>query len=208
MKNRALLTIIAFLTALAAPQTGFTAHDEHDKTKHKSVENLSPELRALLQQEMQALQSGMIAVIPAFVSGDLSTVEKIAKNMKDSFILRQAITREQMDELHSTLPEPFIKMDQEFHYFAGMLAHTAKRKKLELVNFYISKLTESCVACHSQYATHKFPGLSSGKTMGDHDGKKHGMKHEEHHGEQHSEHGAEPEGESEDHDDHDEHADH
>jgi hypothetical protein len=197
MKNSVLLATIVFLTALAAPQTGFTAHDEHDKTKHKSVENLSPELRALLQQEMQALQSGMIAVIPAFVSGDLGTVEKIAKNMKDSFILRQAITREQMDELHSTLPEPFIRMDQEFHYFAGMLSHTAKRKKLELVNFYISKLTESCVACHSQYATHKFPGLASGKTMGDHHGKHHDEHHDMHHGEQEA-----------DKEDHDDHADH
>jgi len=204
MNNRALLATIAFLTMLAAPQAGFAADDEHDEAKHKSVENLSPELRALLKQEMQALQSGMVAVIPAFVSGDLSTVEKIARNMKDSFILRQAITQEQMHELHSTLPEPFIKMDQEFHYFAGMLSHTAKRKNLELVNFYISKLTESCVACHSQYATHKFPGLSSGKTMGDHHGEHQGMKHEEHHGE----HDAEHESESEDHDDHDEHADH
>ena len=200
MNNRALLTTVAFLTALAAPQTGFTAHGEHHDAKHKSVENLSPELRALLQQEMQALQNGMIAVIPAFVSGDLGTVETIAKNMKDSFILKQSITREQMHELHSTLPESFLKMDKEFHYFAGMLSHTANRKKLELVNFYLSKLTESCVACHSQFATHKFPGLLSGKTMGEH----HGKQHEEHH----SEHGAEHESENEDHDDHDEHADH
>ena len=200
MKNRAILTTIAFLTALAAPQAGFAADHGHDEAKHKSVENLSPELRALLQQEMQALQNGMIAVIPAFVSGDLGTVETIAKNMKDSFILKQSITREQMHELHSTLPEQFLKMDQEFHYFAGMLSHTANRKKLELVNFYLSKLTESCVACHAQFATHKFPGLASGKPMGDHHGEGHGKRHEEHHGDHESK--------SDDHDDHDEHADH
>jgi hypothetical protein len=181
MKYRTLFSTIAFLTALSVPTLSIAAHDGHHEANQKSVENLSPELRALLQQEMQALQNGMIAVIPAFVSGDLAVVEEIAKNMKNSFILRQSITREQMHELHSTLPESFIKMDKEFHYFAGMLSHTANRKKLELVNFYLSKLTESCVACHSQYATHKFPGFSSGKSMGDHHGEHDGKDHDEHH---------------------------
>jgi hypothetical protein len=203
MKNRTLFTTIVFLTALSVPTLSIAAHDGHHEAKQTSVENLSPELRALLQQEMQALQNGMIAVIPAFVSGDLKAVEEIAKNMKDSFILRQSITREQMHELHSTLPESFIEMDKEFHYFAGMLSHTANRKKLELVNFYLSKLTESCVACHSQYATHKFPGFLSEKSMGEHDGK----DHDEHQGkqgadnEEHDDH-ADDDDDDDDHDDH------
>jgi len=151
---------LAFMTGLMALPISSAEHGENHDSHHKSVESLSPELRALLQQEMKALQSGMVSVIPAFIGGNLDEVEHIAQSMKDSYILKQSITQEQMHELHSSLPASFLKMDQEFHYFAGMLAHTANRKKLELVNFYLSKLTESCVGCHSEHATHKFPGFS------------------------------------------------
>ncbi len=205
MKNRILVTAIALLTALSATSLSMAAHDGHHDSKKKSVENLSPELRALLAQEMLALQAGMIGIIPAFAAGDFDTISEIGMKMKNSFILRQAITQEQMHELHSTLPKSFIMMDKKFHYFAGMLSHTAKRKKVELVNFYFSKLTESCVACHSQFATHKFPGLASGKKMGGH----HGEHHKEHHGDSHGERGEEHESEDEEHDDdHDDHDDH
>ena len=141
----------------------------------------------------------MTSVIPAYISGNLTEVEKIATGMKNSFILKQTITKEQMHELHSSLPASFLKMDAEFHYFAGMLAHAANRKKLELVNFYFSKLTESCVGCHSEHATHKFPLFSSSghAKMGDHD-EQHG-DHQEHHGNDRDD----------DHEDHDEdHEDH
>ena len=110
---------------------------------------------------MQALQQGMIDAITAYTSGDLPDVARTAKNMEDSFILKQAITREQMHELHTSLPDSFLTMDKEFHYYAGMLAHVAQVGKLELINFYFSKLTESCASCHSEHATHRFPGFSS-----------------------------------------------
>lgn len=176
MHKRFFKVTVAFVAALSLPQFSFgehheehepgAHHEEHQSAErhgmqHKSVENLSPALRALLAKEMQALQRGMLAAIPAFVSGNLAEVEEIGRSMKNSYILKQSLTREQMHELHSKLPAGFIKMDQEFHYFAGMLAHAANRRKLELVNFYFSKLTESCVSCHSEYATHKFPGLSA-----------------------------------------------
>lgn len=137
--------------------------------KRKSVENLSPALRALLKQEMQALQTGMVSAVPALVSGNLAEVAEIARKMEKSYILRQSITREQMHELHSSLPAPFLKQDAAFHYYAGMLAHVADRKKLELVNFYFSKLTESCVNCHSEHAMHKFPGFATNRSENGHD---------------------------------------
>lgn len=120
---------------------------------------------------MQALQQGKIDAITAYTSGDLPDVARTAKNMEDSFILKQAITREQMHELHTSLPSSFLKMDKEFHYYAGMLAHVAQAGKLELINFYFSNLSESCVGCHSVHATHRFPGFSSEDEDhgGDHD---------------------------------------
>jgi len=162
------VTVVLMCGLLISP-TGFSEEDEHHGSHRTGVENLSPELRTLLRQEMQALQSGMVSVIPAFISGNLDEVEHIAHSMKNSYILKQSITKEQVHELHSSLPESFLKMDKEFHYLAGMLAHTANRKKLELVNFYLSELTESCVGCHSEHATHRFPGLSKKAPAAEHD---------------------------------------
>ena len=135
-------------------------HDTEHKDKAKNgIEALSPELRKLLSKEMVALQSGMMAVIPAYVSGRWTEIEAIGQKMKESYILKQNLSDEQVHELHTALPEGFIKLDQEFHYLSGMLNHAAKSKKPELIGFYFSKLNESCVECHIQFATHKFPDL-------------------------------------------------
>lgn len=134
----------------------------HHKPEHISaVESLSPPLRELLRKEMLALQQGMMSVIPAYVSANWSEIESIADNMKNSYILKQSLSDEQEKELHSTLPGSFIILDNKFHYLSGMLNHAAKNKKAELVGFYYSKLSESCVDCHSQFARHKFPGFTS-----------------------------------------------
>ena len=125
------------------------------------VESLSPELRALLKQEMVAIEQGMKGIIPAYVAGDYPEVAKIAGQIKNSYILKQKISKEQKQELHHKLPENFINQDKEFHQYAGRLQHVSQEKRAELVGFYYSKLLESCVNCHSAYAGHRFPGLSS-----------------------------------------------
>ncbi len=42
-----------------------------------------------------------------------------------------------------------------------MIRSAAKNKKEELINFYFSEMNESCLDCHSVFATHRFPALSS-----------------------------------------------
>ena len=133
--------------------------DDNENKTVKGVEALSPDLRELLTQEMQALQTGMMSIIPAFVSGNWAEIESTANKINNSYILKQNLTESQMHELHSLLPPEFIEKDQRFHYLAGMLEHAAKNKKPELINFYFSEMNESCVGCHTQFATHKFPEL-------------------------------------------------
>ena len=136
-------------------------HEVHENAS--GVEMLSHDLRNLLSKEMQALQSGMMSIIPAYVSGNWEEIETTAEKMKSSYILKQSLTEGQMKELHSVLPDEFIKKDQRFHYLAGMLEHAAKNEKPELVNFYFSEMNESCVGCHAVFATHKFPALIPAK---------------------------------------------
>lgn len=132
------------------------------------VENLSPQLRGLLKQEMLALQEGMKNIVPAFASGDLKKVSIIAGNIRNSFIMKQALSASQKHELHEKLPNAFIKKDQQFHQYAGMLEHVSQEQHIELVGFYYSKLLESCIGCHSEYALHRFPELSHKPSKNDH----------------------------------------
>lgn len=162
----ALLTLLLPTMSYAQDQHEHQAHQpqkEHQgqegQKEAKGVEALSQDLRNLLIQEMQALQIGMMSIIPAYVSGNWDEIASTAKKMNNSYILKQNLTESQMHELHSVLPESFIEKDQRFHYLAGMLEHAAKNKKPELINFYFSEMNESCVGCHTQFATHKFPAL-------------------------------------------------
>ena len=110
-----------------------TSHEGHKKTM--GVESLSHVLRHLLIQEMQALQTGMMSIIPAYVSGNWTEIESTANKMNNSYILKQNLTESQMHEMHSVLPQEFIEKDQRFHYLAGMLEHAAKSKKPEPVSY-------------------------------------------------------------------------
>ncbi len=151
------------LLALLMPALSYGG-DKHNRegSEHAvGVEALSHDLRALLAQEMRALQGGMVAILPAYVSGNWGKIEAIAGKMKNSYILKQSLTEGQVKELHAVLPPGFIEKDQKFHYLAGMLEHAAKSGKAELINFYFSEMNESCVSCHAAFATHRFPALST-----------------------------------------------
>jgi hypothetical protein len=50
-------------------------------------------------------------------------------------------------------------LDQRFHYYAGMLSHVAREGDMELANFFVYKMRESCSTCHANYAGARFPGF-------------------------------------------------
>ena len=152
---------IVFL-ALLIPSLCNAEEKEHQLPDNKisNIVNLSPKLRNLLSQEMRYLQKGMIEMYPMYISGDWTKIIPIAKKIENSYILKQNLTKEQMHELHSKLSNEFIELDQYFHYLAGMLGHAAKMEKPELVGFYFGKMNETCLSCHTKFATHKFPALA------------------------------------------------
>jgi len=162
------LALSIFGISMSPPVFSEDKPGRETKEHRSGVEALSSELRELLKNEMLALENGMMSVIPAYVSGDWSKIESIAHKMKSSYILKQSLTDAQANELHTLLPESFIKLDHQFHYLSGMLEHAAKNEKAELVGFYFSKLSEACVSCHTQYATHKFPAFSPEKETDKH----------------------------------------
>ena len=145
--KRSVLIFVLFCVSVSAS----AGKDDDD-----DVEKLSTDIRLLLQKEMVALDLAMKGIVSANAAGDYKQISLIAKQIKDSFILKQSLTKQQKHELHNKLPVDFIKQDEQFHYFAGMLVHAAKNNKSELVVFYYSKLFEACSTCHKSHAKHRF----------------------------------------------------
>ncbi len=158
MKRFTLITLLAILLPSISFGADKLEHEDHEGPS--GVEKLSHDLRSLIAKEMQALQTGMMSIIPAYISGNWSEIETTAEKMKSSYILKQSLTESQVKELNSVLPDEFFEKDQRFHYLAGMLEHAAKNRKPELINFYFSEMNASCAGCHTVFATHKYPALT------------------------------------------------
>ena len=157
------VTIIAVSILLFFPLATLAGDEDHAAERPAGNEiHLSADLRNILGEEMVAIENGMKNLVPAISSGEWEKVASIAQNISNSFIMKQKLTTAQKDELHRVLPSQFIEMDQGFHNSAGMLAHAAGMKNADVVNFYFFKLNNACVACHTKYATERFPGLVQG----------------------------------------------
>ena len=129
----------------------------HTVSEPMGVQTLSSQLRVLLSQEMLGIEKGMKDIMSSIIAGDYENIEKTAKNIKNSFILEQKLTSAQKQELHTKLPQSFIKQDSAFHNDAKMLEHVANSKNPELTHFYFTKMVNACISCHQTFAQEKFP---------------------------------------------------
>ena len=117
---------------------------------------LSDATRSLLQQEMNQIKLAMESLVLDIASANWENIAATGHNIKNSYILKQKLSKQQMHELHMALPEEFQQQDQMFHYYAGMLSHAAKEHDMELVQFYRYRMNESCTRCHAQFAGDTF----------------------------------------------------
>ena len=161
--------LLALVCLLLAPVTGHAERPaDHHAPPPADQLHLSPELKGLLQREMNAIQQGMQTLIPAIVSGNWQDIAGIGAQIQNSYIMQQQLTDAQMQELHQSLPLAFQELDRSFHHAAGMLAHAAQQHNAELVTFYFYKLTDTCIACHSKFARQRFPGLTGEADIPEH----------------------------------------
>lgn len=58
------------------------------------------------------------------------------------------------------LPAPFIEKDRAFHRDAAQLAEALRKRRVERVGELYGRMAASCIECHRQHATERFPGLS------------------------------------------------
>ncbi len=130
-----------------------------DEQHHQHGLNIPAEIKPILTKEMLAIEKGMQELVSSIAKGEWDKTASIGKQIQASYILKQSLTAEQKQQLHHNLPEQFIRQDRAFHKYAGMLAHAAKAKNKDVINFYFYKMNESCNQCHSRYAQERFPGF-------------------------------------------------
>lgn len=148
----AIATMILFASAYAGSPVG---------------QKLTPRLKMLLADEMQQIAKATSELAVTISAGDHATANRLASAIRDSFILKQSLTEQDKKDLMSAVPPEFIALDKHFHGLAGKLAVQAQIKNSELQNYYFSRMLETCTACHSQFATDRFPGLAEPHS-GDH----------------------------------------
>lgn len=122
-------------------------------------DKLPPEVRSLLIQEMQAILQASQQIQAAIVQGDHETVAEQAQAIHDSFIMEQQMTAADEQALLEAVPEAFLKRDKALHELSAELSEAGHDQDTARQLQQFSKMTQSCVDCHSQYATSRFPGL-------------------------------------------------
>jgi hypothetical protein len=121
---------------------------------------LTPRLKELLADEMRQVAEATGDIALAIATGDHESVHRLAGAVRDSFILKQSLTDQDRKDLMSAVPAEFVLLDKHFHGLAGKLAQQAEIQDSELQGYYFSEMLNACVACHRQFATDRFPGLS------------------------------------------------
>lgn len=156
MKSAGIAALAAGVLFLGHAGAAEQAHHGHEAPAIA----LSKEVKGLLSEEMNAIQQGMMDLVPAIAAGEWDRIIGIARKIEGSYILKQKLTKPQIDELHHALPQGFRELDHRFHKTAGMLAHVAEVRDAELVSFYFYRMNEACTQCHSRYVADRFPGLA------------------------------------------------
>ena len=129
-------------------------------SEKKGLESLTPELRTLLSTEMLSIEKGMKQIFSDMIAGRYEEVSDTATKISNSFILKQNLTKAQKMELKSKLPKEFLETDQGFHIDAHDLSEAAELEDVALMNFYVSKMTNTCIKCHSTFAKSRFPDFN------------------------------------------------
>lgn len=143
----------AFLLCVAASTTSMA----HEPVTPK----LTDKLRQLLQEEMRAVQGAMTSIHSAMVMGQHASVAERAQQVHDSFILQQSLTKQDREDLMSTVPTGFIDLDKVFHQLSASLAEAGRNEDRKEQQILFSRMTRSCIECHGTYVSDRFPEVKA-----------------------------------------------
>ncbi|MBA6413057.1 cytochrome c [Parahaliea sp. F7430] len=139
---------------------GLIASSSADQPRVVNVgEQLPAKLRGLLIQEMISILAASQKIQAAIVRGDHQIVAQQAQAIHDSFIMAQEMTEEDEQALLAAVPQGFLEQDEALHKLSEELAEAGRDKDSARQVQHFAEMTAGCVACHSEYASARFPGL-------------------------------------------------
>ncbi len=157
MASEMILGLVA-ASLLTAANVALAQDRAAPKAEEAPVLPLSPKHRAALVAEMVGVKEGVAELSGLIAMGEWKAAAQRAEHIRDSYIMKQKLTREELEELERVLPADFVEKDSQFHLHADGLAHAALKHNYELEVFYFSKMMEGCGACHARYATDVLKG--------------------------------------------------
>ncbi len=134
-------------------------HMDNKDTAERSSLKLSKKLRRLLSAEMNAVQHGMTNLSVAIPAGDWNSIAETARYIKDGYILDRKLSKNEMTEFLSSLPEGYNIIDREYKRLADEIINAAEKKDPDEVNITYFRLNGTCIECHVKYAKKRFPGF-------------------------------------------------
>jgi cytochrome c553 len=120
---------------------------------------LTDKLRGLLVKEMVEIEAAMHETYSAIIQGKHDEVAQKGQAIHESFILEQSLTEQDRQDLKAAAPAEFLQMDERFHRLSASLAAAGRQQNTQEQVEVFNRMTESCVACHSRYVTHRFERL-------------------------------------------------
>lgn len=138
-----------------------TAHD-HGTGKDESAPRpekleLPDSLLSVLRAEMQQVEAAMGILLSQLAQAQAAPAAATARNIENTFILKQELSAEALQQLLSLLPESFLAMDRNFHGNAAKLATAAEQRDFSGAIELYNQMSQACINCHQQYATKRFP---------------------------------------------------
>ena len=164
MSNKFLAAIIVIGSLVTIPVHTCAAEPP---IPHQGIE-LSHGTLNLLRAEMREIAGGIQGIALSLATADWRAIEETSAKIQASYIMAQKLTVDQKKELKTALPERFKQLDAEFHQRAGKLGAAAAARDPELAAFHYSRMVESCISCHSSFASERFPGFAPPAPQGHH----------------------------------------
>ncbi|WP_166504546.1 cytochrome c [Thioclava sp. IC9] len=112
------------------------------------------------QTPLTSIEQASKDIISALIAGDDARVASLAQQIHDSFILQQSMTPQDKQDLKAAVPKEFVTRDQAFHQLSTDLAQVGRDGDREAQNATFSQMIGACTACHTRYATDRFPMLA------------------------------------------------
>ena len=154
---------------------GCHGHDEHteghdhgapsagDEKNRPTELKLPAHFQEILRKEMQGIDGG-VKELPGLLARGLSKeTGELGEKIKNSFILKSALSKKELGELVALLPAKFIELDRGFHKTAGQLAIAARKGDFKAAGAHYAKMIQACVNCHAHFAKDRFPGLANSR---------------------------------------------